>query len=141
MALQALIAVSVTAIAVVIAAVIKRRTRVDAPTQPALYDVPAMLNRNDFERPEAPWLVVVFSSSTCLSCEDALDKARHLESAEVAVQEVEAIERKDLHQRYSIDAVPMIVIADDVGETRASFVGVPSAADLWAAMAELRAPS
>jgi hypothetical protein len=140
-ALQAFIAVSVTAIAVVIAAVIKRRTRVDAPTQPASYAVPAMLDRADFERPEAPWLVAVFSSSTCLSCQDALEKARQLESAEVVVQEVEALARKDLHERYAIDAVPMIVIADDVGETRASFVGVPSAADLWAAMAELRAPN
>ena len=140
MAVQALIAVGVALVAVAVAAVIKRRTRVEAPTQPASYAVPALLDRADFARPEAPWLVAVFSSSTCLSCQDALDKARPLESAEVAVQEVEAFERKDLHQRYSIDAVPMIVIADDVGETRASFVGVPSAADLWAAMAELRAP-
>jgi hypothetical protein len=32
----------------------------------------------------------------------------------------------------------MIVVADDEGVTRGSFVGVPSAADLWAALAELR---
>jgi hypothetical protein len=32
----------------------------------------------------------------------------------------------------------MIVVADDEGVTRASFIGVPSAADLWAALAELR---
>jgi hypothetical protein len=137
-ALQALIAVSVAAIAAVIAAVIKRRTRVDAPTQPDSYAVPAMLDRADFDRPEAPWLVAVFSSSTCLSCQDAWDKARHLDSAEVVVQEIEAIERKDIHIKYAIDAVPMIVVADDEGVTRASFVGVPSTADLWSALAELR---
>ena len=137
-ALHTLIAVAVAAIAVVIAAVTTRRTRVDAPTQPESYAVPAMLDRADFDRPEAPWLVAVFSSSTCLSCQDASDKARHLESAEVVVQEIEAIERKDLHDRYAIDAVPMIVVADDEGVTRASFVGVPSTADLWAALAELR---
>ena len=138
MAVQALIAVAVAAIAAVIAAVITRRTRLDAPTQPESYAVPAMLDRADFDRPDAPWLVAVFSSSTCLSCQDAWDKARHLESDEVVVQEIEAIERKDLHERYAIDAVPMIVVVDDEGETRASFIGVPSAADLWAALAELR---
>lgn len=139
--MQALIAVAVAVVAAVIAAVIKRRTRIDAPTQPESYAVPAMLDRADFDRPDAPWLVAVFSSLTCLSCQDAWDKARHLDSAEVVVQEIEAIERKDLHTRYSIDAVPMIVVADDEGVTRASFVGVPSAADLWAALAELRDPN
>jgi hypothetical protein len=140
-AVQALIAVAVALIAVVIAAVITRRTRVDAPTQPDSYEVPAMLDRADFDRPEVPWLVAVFSSSTCLSCQDAWDKARHLESPEVAVQDIEAVDRKDLHERYKIDAVPMIVIADDEGVTRASFIGVPSAADLWSALAELREPN
>ena len=130
----------VAAVAAVAAAVITRRTRVDAPTQPDSYAVPPMLDRADFDRPEAPWLVAVFSSATCLSCQDAWDKARHLESAEVVVQDIEAIERNDLHERYGIDAVPMIVVADDAGVTRASFVGVPSAADLWAALAELRTP-
>jgi thioredoxin-related protein len=140
-AVQAFIALAVVAVAVVVAAVINRRTKVDAPTQPESYEVPAMLDRADFDRPEAPWLVAVFSSTTCLSCQDAWDKARHLESSEVAVQQIEAVERKDLHERYAIDAVPMIVVADDEGVTRASFIGVPSAADLWAALAELRSPS
>jgi len=137
-ALQVVIGVAVAVIAVAVAAVITRRTRLDAPTQPESYAVPAMLDRADFDRPDAPWLVAVFSSSTCLSCQDAWDKARHLESDDVVVQDIEAVERKDLHTRYAIDAVPMIVVADDEGVTRASFVGVPSAADLWAAMAELR---
>ena len=131
----------VAVVAAVAAAVITRRTRVDAPTQPDSYAVPPMLDRADFDRPEAPWLVAVFSSATCLSCQDAWDKARHLESAEVVVQDIEAIERNDLHERYGIDAVPMIVVADEEGVTRASFVGVPSAADLWAALAELRDPN
>jgi hypothetical protein len=135
---QALIAVVVAALAAAVAAVITRRTRVDAPTQPESYAVPSMLDREDFERPEAPWLVAVFSSSTCLSCQDAWDKARPLESSDVAVQEIEATHRQDLHERYAIDAVPMIVVADEEGVTRASFIGVPSAADLWAALAELR---
>jgi len=139
--LQVAIAVVVLLTAVTTAAVLKRRTRVDPPTQPETYEVPAMLDRDDFDRPDAPWLVAVFSSATCLSCQDAWDKARHLESDEVAVQDIEASERRDLHERYGIDAVPMIVVVDAEGVTRSSFVGVPSAADLWAAVAELRAPS
>ena len=141
MLLQVAIAVVVLLTAVTTAAVLKRRTRVDPPTQPETYEVPAMLDRDDFDRPDAPWLVAVFSSATCLSCQDAWDKARHLESDEVAVQDIEASERRDLHERYGIDAVPMIVVVDAEGVTRSSFVGVPSAADLWAAVAELRAPS
>jgi hypothetical protein len=135
---QLLIALAVAFTAGVVAWEIRRRTTVDPPTQPDSFDVPAMLDRADFGRPDAPWLVAVFSSATCLSCQDAWDKARHLESDEVAVQKVEALERKDLHERYAIDAVPMIVVADEDGVTRASFVGVPSAADLWSALAELR---
>jgi hypothetical protein len=136
---QVLIGVAVAMVAAAAAVVITKRTKVDAPTQPESFEVPVMLDRADFDRPDAPWLVAVFSSTTCLSCQDAWDKARLLESGEVAVQEIEASERKDLHIRYAIDAVPMIVVADDEGVTLASFIGVPTAADLWAALAELRA--
>jgi protein-disulfide isomerase len=135
------ITVLVAAVAIGAALVIQRRTHVDAPTQPESYEVPAMLDRADFGRPDAPWLVVVFSSSTCLSCQDAWQKVQLLESDEVAVQDVEVSDDKGLHERYGIDAVPMIVVVDDEGVTRASFVGVPTAADLWAALAELRAPT
>ena len=141
MVLVLAITVLVAAVAIGAALLIQRRTHVDAPTQPESYEVPAMLDRADFDRPDAPWLVVVFSSSTCLSCQDAWQKVQLLESDEVAVQDVEVAEHKTLHQRYGIDAVPMIVVADDDGVTRASFVGVPTAADLWAALAELRAPT
>lgn len=141
MILVLVITVVVAAVAIGAALVIQRRTHVDAPTQPESYEVPAMLDRADFDRPDAPWLVVVFSSSTCLSCQDAWQKVQLLESDTVAVQDVEVLEHKELHERYGIDAVPMIVVADDEGVTRASFVGVPTAADLWAALAELREPT
>ena len=48
--------------------------------------------------------------------------------------------RKDLHQRYAIEAAPTILIADHEGVVHASFVGTPSATDLWAAVAEARDP-
>ncbi len=133
-------ALPVLVVAVVAALVLQRRTRPDAPTQPSQYEVPAQLDRHDFERPDAPWLVVVFSSATCASCQGTVDRARPLESDQVAVEEVELGARPDLHQRYAIDAVPMLLVADADGVVRASFIGVPTAADLWAALAELREP-
>jgi hypothetical protein len=136
---QLVIAAVVAVAAVIAATVIRRRTRVDAPTQ-VPYSVPAQLDREDFDRPDAPWLVVTFSSATCSSCADAWEKSRLLESSVVAVQKIEVSEHKVLHDRYAIEAVPMVLIADEDGDVRASFIGAPTAADLWAALAELREP-
>ena len=129
--------VVVGAAAVLVAWWLRRRQRPDPPSQPA-YSVPAQLDRADFDRPDAPWLVAVFSSATCLTCKDTWEKAAALASDAVAVEEVEAVERRDLHERYGIDAVPAVVVADADGVVRASFLGEPSAADLWAALAGLR---
>jgi len=134
------VAVPVLAIAVLIAVVVQRRTAPDVPTQPTQYAVPSQLDRADFDHPSAPWLVAVFSSATCSSCAATLDKARPLASDDVVVQQVELQQRRDLHDRYAIEAVPMLLVADDVGVVRASFLGTPTAADLWAALAELREP-
>ena len=129
--------VVVGAAAVLVAWWLRRRQRPDPPSQPA-YSVPVQLDRADFARPEAPWLVAVFSSATCLTCRGTWEKAAVLASEAVAVEEVEAVERRDLHRRYGIDAVPAVVVADAEGVVRASFLGEPSAADLWAALADLR---
>jgi hypothetical protein len=129
--------VVVGAAAVLVAWWLQRRQRPDPPSQPA-YSVPAQLDRADFARPDAPWLVAVFSSATCLTCKGTWEKAAALASDSVAVEEVEAGERRDLHERYGIDAVPAVVVADADGVVRASFLGEPSAADLWAALAGLR---
>ncbi|MCU1453000.1 MAG: hypothetical protein JWN46_1146 [Acidimicrobiales bacterium] len=122
-----------------VAWVLRRRSQ-DAPTQGSSWAVPAQLDRADFERPDAAWLVTVFSSATCLSCQATWEKARLLASGAVAVQEVEAVEHRPLHQRYGVEAVPMVLVSDTTGAVRASFVGEPSATDLWAAVAELREP-
>lgn len=136
---QVVILVVVTVVAVGVAALLRRRSA-DAPEQGPSWAVPTQLDRADFERPDAPWLVTVFSSATCLSCQGAWAKAEVLASDAVAVQEVEAIERKDLHDRYRVDAVPMVLVADSAGTVMRSFVGPPTATDLWAALAELRQP-
>jgi thioredoxin-related protein len=132
-----LLAAVLVAVAVVVAFLVDRR-RPQAPTQPREWPVPAQLDRSDFVDPDKPWLVVVFSSSTCESCAKATSDARLLASPQLAVEEVEAAARRDLHARYGIEAVPTIVLADDEGVVRASFVGPPSATDLWSAVAEAR---
>jgi protein-disulfide isomerase len=98
------------------------------------------LDRADFDGPFVPWIVAVFTSATCISCADAVAKTAPLASDAVVVQVVEVATRRDLHDRYGIEAVPTIVVAGLDGVVRASFVGPPTATDLWAAVAEARYP-
>jgi hypothetical protein len=136
---RVVIALVLIGVAVVVAVLLDRRRPVP-PTQPKRWDVPTQLDRDDFEGRDHPWLVAVFTSSTCESCEKLVPKARVLASDEVAVTEVPFQSRKDLHERYGVDVVPTLVVADAEGVVQASFVGVPTATDLWAAVAEARTP-
>jgi hypothetical protein len=102
------------------------------------YPVPQQLDRADFPRPDARWLVVLFSSSNCDSCQGLGEKVLALDSADVVTLEVEAHASGELHRRYAIAAIPTTVVADVDGVVRKSFVGAFSATDLWAAVAELR---
>jgi hypothetical protein len=131
-----LVAASIVAVAIVVAVILRRR-RPAPPTQPK-WTVPTQVDRADFRRPDAPWLVVAFTSTTCASCEDAVAKARVLESADVAVQDVSFQSQQGLHRRYHIDAAPTIIVADTDGVVRASFVGSPTAPDLWDTVAMAR---
>jgi protein-disulfide isomerase len=137
---QLLIALLLMGAAGGVAALVRRRTVPDAPSTPRSYAAPVQLDRADFDRPDAPWLVVVFSSATCQTCALVLDKARVVASREVAVQDAEFTAARQLHERYGIDAVPTVVVADADGVVRASFIGPMSATDLWAAVAEARNP-
>lgn len=132
------VAVALVLVAVAVAYVIERR-RPDAPTG-AAGPVPRQLDRSDFARPEAPWLVVLFSSRTCDSCAAVAAKLNPLESEQVAVEEVEWSARRDLHERYRVESVPLTVVADGDGVVRAGFVGNVTATDLWATVAECREP-
>ncbi len=131
-----IIAAAVVVLAVLVAVIVERR-RPEAPTQGS-WAVPVQLDRADFARPDAPWLVAVFTSATCNSCDQAVERAQVLASDAVAVDEAEVEARPDLHRRYHIDAVPIIVVADAEGVVRSSFTGPPSATDLWASVAAVR---
>lgn len=136
---QLVIAVALGALALGIAWVLQRRGRPDEPVRTA-YPIPEQLDRRDFARPEAPWLVAVFTSATCDICASVWDKARHLESDVVAVQELEFVAERAIHERYGIQAVPAVLVTDAEGVVQASFLGPVTATDLWAAVAEAREP-
>lgn len=110
----------------------------DVPTSPQQHSTPDQLNRTDFTRPDAPWLVAVFTSATCETCAKVWTSTQLVESDEVAIENIEVGAAKDLHDRYNITAVPAVVIADHAGVAQASFLGPPTSADLWAKLAELR---
>jgi hypothetical protein len=136
---RVVLAVVLAGLALAVAAVLQRRQRPDAPVRTG-YSVPAQLDRSDFERPDAPWLVAIFTSATCNTCQGVWERAQPLASEVVAVQELEHQADRALHDRYEIDAVPTTLVAGADGVVVASFVGPVTATDLWAAVAEAREP-
>lgn len=135
-----LVLVAVVVVVAVIVGLLSRRRRPDPPTAPRTASIPAQLDRNDFDAPDAPWLVVIFSSSTCDACSGVVERAQALRSSEVAVMEAEVGQRPDLHQRYAIDSVPLTLLADAAGVVVRSWLGPVSATHLWAGVAEAREP-
>ena len=102
--------------------------------------VPAQLDRADFARPEAPWLVAVFTSATCARRAGRVGAgAAARERRRSRCRRSSTRPTGDLHDRYGIEAVPTtLVVATPTGVVRASFLGPVTATDLWAAVAEAR---
>ena len=134
------LALAIAVVATAVAFLLRSRRGTDAPTQ-SEGRIPEQLDRADFGEPDKPWLVAVFTSATCETCTDVREKAEVLATREVSVSIVEYPERNDLHQRYRIDAVPLVVIAGADGVVRSSFLGPVTATDLWAAVAAARDPT
>jgi hypothetical protein len=132
------LAIALIVLAVAVAFVLQRRR--PAPPPRDVYPVPRQLDRGDFGRAGTPWLVALFSSTTCDSCDGLAAKLAVLESADVATCEIEFHAQPDLHRRYEIAGIPTTVVADAGGVVRAAFVGAFTATDLWAAVAEARTP-
>lgn len=136
---RVLLAVGIALVVAVVAVLVERR-RPEPPSQ-RKWAVPAQLDRADFDRPGAPWLLAVFSSATCESCRTAVARAAVLASGDVVVQNVEFSARRDLHERYNIETVPMLVVADRQGVVRAHFIGTPAEGEVESAFRELTAPA
>lgn len=136
--LRVAIGVVLLVIALNIAVVMERRRRVGSPIRDA-HPVPRQFYRADFPRPDAPWLVALFSSHTCDSCESMREKVRALGATDVVVCDLEFSAERELHERYEISGVPMVLIADAEGVVRESFVGPATAQELRDALARARA--
>jgi hypothetical protein len=132
------IAAAVLLVAALVAWWLRRRRPQPPSRAPSL--VPRQLDRHDFARPEAPWLVAYFSSAMCASCQGLGPKVKVLESVHVVTHETSWETDRALHERYEITALPMILIANREGVVERAFVGATTATDLWAAVAEVRAP-
>ena len=73
-----LLALVLVAVAVAVAVVVQRRK--PAPPTGSRWNVPVQLDRADFVRPDAPWLVAVFTSATCETCGGVWEKAVPLDA-------------------------------------------------------------
>jgi hypothetical protein len=132
-----LLAVAVVAATAIVAEIVRRRRKPDPPTQPR-FEIPAQLDRSEFAGDQ--WLVAVFTSATCSTCADVVRKAEVLRSSGVSVVDVPYQDHRAVHERYDVDAVPCLVIADADGVVHAGFLGPVTATDLWAAFANARDP-
>lgn len=142
---QLLLVAALTALAVGVAWLVRRRVGAADPVAAAASGtagsaLPSHLDRSDFGEPDTPWLVVAFTSATCATCAATWSAVQPLESPAVAVAEVEYGAQPELHRRYGIDGVPVVAIVDDHGAVHRWLVGPTSATHLWAAVAEAREP-
>ena len=87
------------------------------------WSIPGHLSREDFNFLNEPWLVVIFSSESCETCKPVVTEGMKLTSLGVAIQEVTAETNKGLHEKYDIDAVPMLLLVDKFGVVRSSYLG------------------
>ena len=126
------------AIAGIVAALLSRGHK--ATPAANTHTIVRQLDRSDFNGATRPWLVAVFTASTCATCAGVMERARHLASSQVSVQELELSSEAKLHERYGVDSVPMVLIADETGAVQRAFLGPTTATDLWASLAELRDP-
>jgi hypothetical protein len=136
--LRIAIGVALLVVALIIAFVAERRRRDGSPIRDA-HPVPRQLYRADFPRPDALWLVALFSSQTCDSCASMREKVRALGATDVVVCDLEFSAERALHERYEISGVPMVLIADAEGVVRESFVGPATAQELREALSRARA--
>ena len=135
------VALVLVALVALVAVLVGRRRAADPPSQPRTWPVPAQVDRADFAHRDRPWLVALFTSTACDGCARVTRIVGALDSPQVGVEVVPWQERRDLHERYGVEAVPCFVLADDEGVVRYGFVGSDiSATDIWAAVAETREP-
>ena len=133
-----LVLVVVAAAAATLAYLVQRR-RPDAPIRTG-WTVPEQLDLLSFARPYSPFLFSFFPSASFYSCASFFSLAEPLASASLAVDGGSFDERREVHDHYAVDAVPMVLLVDTLGVVRDHHLGPVSATHLWGSLAELREP-
>tara|TARA_Y100001960_G_C14481441_1_gene732010 strand:+ start:255 stop:653 length:399 start_codon:yes stop_codon:yes gene_type:complete len=108
------------------------RRGADSPSVPK-NSLPIQIDRRDFDQPETSQLLVLFSSETCDSCDKSRELIKSISIDSVCIQEVEFPKHRNIHERYGIDSVPIILVADTDGVVIWSYAGIPPD-DLFADM-------
>lgn len=126
MLIRLLIAGGIVVTAIVVASLLRNR-RTQSPTI-GRNEAPSFVSRSDFAHPEAPLLVLLFSSASCDSCVQVWDQLQKLEG--IAIERVDYPERNDLHERYGITAVPLVLVVDSAGLVQSHHFGKCSAEQL-----------
>ena len=98
--------------------------RTDSPSVPKS-SLPIQVDRNDFDMPEIKWLLVFFSSESCSSCIQVREILSGIPLNSIHLQEVSYPQGKNLHTRYAINSVPIVLIANLEGVVTWSYAGVP----------------
>ncbi len=132
-----LVLVVLAAVAVVVATLLQRR-RPDPPSAPS-YRAPRQLDRADFDEPEEPVLIAVFSSTTCSTCPEVWSEVTSRRRSGLVAQDIAIQDDDSLHRRYKIDGVPTTVVADQAGVVHAAFFGPFAPEELDQAIADIEA--
>ena len=108
----------------IIVAYIANNRRTDSPSVPKS-SLPIQVDRNDFNMPGMKWLLVFFSSESCSSCIQVREILSEIPLNSIHIQEVSFPQEKNLHTRYAINSVPIVLIANLEGVVIWSYAGVP----------------
>ncbi len=111
--------------AAIVAFLVNKRNS-DSPSVPR-NSLPIQIDRSDFENPKTEWILILFSSDSCDSCQGVRNLIKGLTLDSLHIQEVEFPQEIATHQRYGIDSVPITLVAGTDGVVVWSYAGVPTA--------------
>lgn len=119
---RVLLAAALIAVAALVAVLIQRRQ--PSPEAAPSFAVPERVDRGELAGSDRPWLLAVFTSHTCSTCEEVVGELEPLAGPDVAFVEIEVGAARALHERYAIGAVPLLLIVDAHGNVRRHAFGL-----------------
>jgi|TARA_B110000014_G_scaffold119773_1_gene82277 hypothetical protein len=81
--------------------------------------------------------IIIFTESSCRSCQDAIRLIRGPAGAGISVADIEYGAQPELHKRFGIDTVPTTVVVDEKGSVVAGWTGRVDLSELTLALAEV----